>query len=118
MYYRSKNNNSEIEHNLWAATPVELSYLRGKGNHLLELGLGVTPLLQNGRETNDAQAKFWEVLPVVRIGYRYQRREGGIFYKAGFTPMAELASKRYINYRKKTIFIPWIGLAIGYTLKY
>lgn len=118
MYYRSGKSDSESTYGLWVATPLELSYLRGKKNHFLELGLGLTPLLQNAYEIpSNHEVKFWEVVPTARIGYRYQRRVGGIFYKVGFTPIAGLPSNKSYYYRDKTVFTPWFGLAIGYTLQ-
>lgn len=99
--------------------PVEFSYLRGHKNNFLELGIGVTPIYDHYPPTRELIS-----MAVIRIGYRYQKREGGIFYKFGFTPLAgaiidcnEDRSTRYeFEYLEKFGY-PLIGAAIGWTLK-
>jgi len=44
----------------------------------------------------------------IRIGYRYQKPNGGLFYKIGFTP---LLSKSYPIFGEGFSIIPWAGLA-------
>ena len=73
------------------AVPLELSGLIGNGNHHLELGLGVTPHLATSLdfnpETSELEDKvvFGSLIPL-RIGYRYQKPEGGFFFRVGYTP--------------------------------
>ncbi|MBN2893614.1 MAG: hypothetical protein JXL97_17210 [Bacteroidales bacterium] len=45
-----------------------------------------------------------------RLGYRYQKRIGGFFFKAGFTPLLlkDVLSNKYS-------LSPWAGLAIGWS---
>ncbi len=61
-----------------AAIPLELSYLRGRKNHHLEFGLGVTPLYEFfqrvERDQNQALLINTALLYSSRIGYRYQKK--------------------------------------------
>lgn len=109
MYYREKLNYLENNYSQKVAVPVELSYLRGKENHYLELGLGITPWHENYKDFHESQINQVDLLPYTRLGYRYQKRDGGIFFKAGLTPMVKLKNNQNQNF-------PWGGLAIGYTL--
>lgn len=59
-------------------------------------------------------------MPVLRIGYRHQKREGGLFYKVGLTPLAGFVfdvRKNSNNTNPENFAYPWIGAAIGWTLK-
>ncbi len=96
--------------------PLELTYCKGRETHFLELGLGVTGIYDSygGRYAEGI------LLAVARIGYRHQKREGGLFYKAGFTPMYGTIYPLKVGYRgpyDERIILPMVGLAVGYTLK-
>ncbi|WP_242928593.1 hypothetical protein [Pontibacter vulgaris] len=115
MYYSTVSGGVKGERTVWLAAPLEVSYLRGRGDHFMELGIGLTPLYQEYPEQDVMmQKKEIVLLPVGRLGYRYQQRKGGMFYKAGFTPMAQFNNERNLGRSK---FLPWFGLAVGYTLK-
>ena len=119
MYYRTELNYLDNNHSLDVAVPIEVSYLRGKENHYLELGIGMTPWYENYIsliETPDGtRVKHLAILAFGRLGYRYQKKDGGIFFKLGFTPMVQFNDKVY-KYKDKSVVL-WAGLAIGYTLK-
>jgi len=72
--------------------PVEISAFYGKSNHHLELGMGVTSYLTRSlgfdSETFQTTDKvvFDAAIPL-RIGYRYQKPEGGFFFRVGYTPI-------------------------------
>lgn len=74
------------------AIPLEVSALYGKSNNHLELGFGITSYLDKilaiDSETFELSDKvvFGAVIPV-RIGYRYQKPEGGFFFRIGYTPL-------------------------------
>lgn len=120
MYFRERTNYLDKDYSLDVAVPIELSYLRGKGNHYLEFGLGMTPWYENYislMETLDGtHIKHIGVVGFSRLGYRYQKRDGGIFFKAGFTPMIQFKDKVY-KYNDDISIMEWAGLAVGYTLK-
>ena len=60
--------------------PFGVNYLYGRFNSHLELGLGSTIY------TIDSESESFEGLlaPGLRIGYRYQKADGGMFFRAGF----------------------------------
>ncbi len=84
--------------------PITAHYLLGKGNSRLELGAGLVVLTGKadlgGVSTSDAT-----VLGTGVFAYRFQKPDGGVFFKAGFTPLFQGGT-----------FIPWFGISIGYTL--
>jgi len=103
--------------------PLEVSYLLGKGNHHFELGLGFTPIYDtyprydyDGRQYAGQEVVL---IGVARIGYRHQKREGGLFYRAGFTPLhGTIYNLLYREVSRNSSFTyPMVGFAIGYTLK-
>lgn len=51
---------------------------------------------------------------ILRYGYRFQKPEGGMFYKIGFTP---LITKSVPIFGENFTFIPWGGISIGWTFK-
>ena len=73
------------------AIPLELTAFYGKSKHHLEMGFGVVPYLDAGSfldsETLEFKDKvvFGTAMPL-RVGYRYQKPEGGFFFRVGFTP--------------------------------
>jgi hypothetical protein len=103
--------------------PMEISYLRGRNNHHLELGLGFTPIYDTYLRTDyDGRQYVGQdlvLIGVARVGYRYQKREGGMFYRAGFTPLhGTIHDFVYRERRRDNNFTyPSVGFAIGYTLK-
>ena len=138
------------------ATPVAYNFLFGKKKHHLELGLGITPLfIREGKVTvsrsytdvnNVNQAEnfighrnnyFLYATP--KLGYRFQKPEGGIFYRITLTPPtagisyfgetrggqqdAEFKKYAEVRYFKSAAMwdgfkiYPWGGISIGWTLK-
>lgn len=90
MWYQGSISNTR-----WLpAIPVELTAYYGKSNHHLELGTGVTSYLGNSIEfdqetfENVDKVVFGAFIPV-RIGYRYQKPEGGFFFRVGYTPIID-----------------------------
>ena len=61
------------------------------------------------------------VMAVARIGYRYQKPEGGFFYKMGFTPLLGALYNADYPERGPLLLAPFayplVGLGFGYTLK-
>jgi hypothetical protein len=59
------------------------------------------------------------LMGVARIGYRHQKREGGLFYKIGFTPLLgtvyDLSNR--LSRPTELFAYPLVGLSLGYTLK-
>jgi len=103
--------------------PLELSYLRGHDRHFLEIEIGATPVYWTyDFDYGPGEEKFkvanFDVMVLPRIGYRYQKPEGGLFFKVGFTPFSNI--KLYTNWPVYPVghtytFPLWGGVAMGYT---
>jgi hypothetical protein len=101
---------------IWLPTvPIEVSAFYGKSNHHLELGMGVTSYLTRSlafdSETfeNIDKVVFDAAIPV-RIGYRFQKPEGGFFFRLGYTPVINLPT----GGRGEWGFDPyWAGISFG-----
>jgi hypothetical protein len=80
---------------LWLPViPLEVSALYGKSNHHLELGLGFTSYLGRTLDINSETFEFSEKVVFdafipLRVGYRYQKPEGGFFFRVGYTPIID-----------------------------
>ena len=130
------------------ATPISYNYLIGQNKHHLELGLGFTPMFirsgnitasySDGNSNNvtftGSQNMFFSFF-TPKIGYRYQRPEGGFFFRLTFTPpiaginiygntkgQGQSMSDSYNEFFTSAAFFgspvfPWGGLSIGWTLK-
>lgn len=97
------------------AIPLEVSGLIGSGNHHLELGLGLTPHLATSLDFNsetlelEDKVVFDSLIPL-RIGYRYQKPEGGFFFRVGYTPFFKVP----VGGREDWVFTSiFAGLSIG-----
>jgi len=95
--------------------PLEFSALWGRSNHHLEAGVGFTSFLDQGVEldldTYETGTKivFGAILPF-RLGYRYQKPEGGFFYRIGYTPFFNLP----VGGREDWVFTPiFAGVSFG-----
>ena len=90
------------------AVSLEVNGLFGKSNHRLETGIGT--LIGFGFEQTEASmvgetsqgtkivkytpAKEYATLNLTaRVGYRYQNPNGGLFFRAGISPIATVYSK-------------------------
>ena len=114
--------------------PVSYNWLFGKKSHHLELGVGITGMAVKsdfglfGLSTTN---HFYTYL-TPKIGYRFQRPQGGLFLKVTATPMIDLVSfsNEWSNngsLRISSLFsnvlglyypaFPWPGFSIGYTFK-
>lgn len=106
--------------------PLMAYYLIGSGNSKLELGLGANVILQPENQSfsfassEDEEFEGSGVLGTATVGYRYQRAEGGIVFRAGLTPQfgkfvreTLLPSYQYVT-EDVFKFQIWIGISIGY----
>ena len=86
--------------------PVLANYLRGEGKHKLEIGGGIV-LVSLDYTGNVADVDFSlgadGAIPTANLGYRYQKPEGGFFFKASLCPFfAET-------------MVTSVGLGLGYS---
>lgn len=97
------------------AFPLLVNYLKGDGNHLFEAGLGV--LLGHYESTTSTGQTIDDYTFTTLTGslaYRYQRPDGGPFFKVGLTPFYSWAQEEK-SYPEEAGFFPWFGLALGYS---
>ena len=78
----------------WDVTgfPIMLHYLSGSGNHHLDVGLGVAlfSVRLDGREfffKQEISSQGTATVGAGTIGYRYQPKRGGVFFRIGFSPL-------------------------------
>jgi len=90
------------------SVPIQINYLFGKGNSLIELGGGTTFLNSHGN--NNGKTFIFDrvtgFIGTATIGYRYQPQERGINLRIGFVP---------IFYDEGIIAAG--GISVGYTFK-
>jgi len=92
------------------ALSSQIGYLYGC-KRKFEFGFGYSLLLtyEDHPYVVENPQFLYDHLFFLRIGYRYQKAEEGIFYKAAFTPF------HYKDSGFLPLIMPWIGIAIGYT---
>ncbi len=80
----------------------------GRGDHLLELGFGPSFGKNN--------VNRWDLLTLNFVfGYRYQKPQGGLLLRAGFTPVIfldEIQDNAFTVRRNR--LTPKVGVSIGY----
>jgi len=86
--------------------PLMLTRRIGSGNHGLEIGGGVVP----GRTDEGSFVSLTGL-----IGYRFERLQGGMVFRAGFTPIYGLGDEAKAYPEKG--FYPSIGVSIGYAFR-
>lgn len=89
----------------------ECNYLRGKRRHFLELGIGFTYWRVFRVDQHLDQERYINFYLFPRIGYRYQKAEGGMFFRVGFLPGVLL------DWGLEQRLSPFGGVSFGYTLK-
>ena len=124
--------------------PISYNFLFGKKNNKLELGIGLTPVFSRSIATsppssyglfddpysmphNEMFTVYYLAIAVTpKIGYRFQKAEGGFFFKTTLAPFYPVyshtnwTSNKYPNNHRTEKFllneiIPWLGISFGYT---
>lgn len=75
--------------------PLELTAMFGRSKHHLEIGTGLTPYLAPARNRGfDPVFERYRVAANMpfRLGYRYQKKDEGFFFRAAYTPAIEFSS--------------------------
>jgi len=95
--------------------PLEVSGFWGKSKHHLEIGTGITSFLSRSLDFDQESLEtiekvVFDAFIPFRIGYRYQKPQGGFFFRVGYTPFFSPPSGQI----KKWGFEPrYAGLSIG-----
>lgn len=95
--------------------PLEVTALYGKSNHHLEMGFGFTSFLSTSLESVSGTFEFrdkvvYDAFISLRVGYRYQKSEGGFFFRVGYTPIIDFPPSTGGNWS----FNPyWAGVSFG-----
>jgi hypothetical protein len=85
--------------------PLAINSCFGK-NHKLELGVGQTlATIVRARETDFKPKRVLNFHSNFSIGYRYQKKTSGLFFRCAYTPIIEF--NRYFRH--------WAGISIGYS---
>src|SRR5690606_32348583 len=95
--------------------PLEFSGLYGRKNNHLEMGVGITSYLDRTLEIDSETFEFSDKVVFgayipLRVGYRYQKPEGGFFFRVGYTPTIDFPPTTGGNWS----FNPyWAGVSFG-----
>lgn len=90
MEYVTQLTVNEVNYGAAYCITPSANLLFGSSSHHLETGVSVF--------THTSSSTL---IPALRLGYRYQPRNGGFLFRAGLTPLFG--------------FIPWGGVSFGYT---
>ncbi len=91
---------------LWI--PLVVNELFSFTNHHIEIGIGHIFIREASRDMeNNPTTWYWSGAFTGRLGYRYQKPEGRLIIRVGFTPFLEYED----NYRE---FHPSGGVTFGY----
>ena len=90
------------------SSSLQINYLYGDIHHL-ELGAGYTYVASFSNKPT------WGF--PIRIGYRYQKKQGGLFFKAAYTPLI-IRANTFPFIEKNKLFVPYLlfgGIAVGWS---
>jgi hypothetical protein len=93
--------------------PLEVTAMLGRSKHHLEIGTGVSPYLAPATNRGfDPEFERYRVAAIMpfRLGYRYQKKEGGFFFRAAYTPFIEFSSHFNIGTH---FYLLYGGLSMG-----
>ncbi|WP_146260455.1 hypothetical protein [Algoriphagus chordae] len=102
------------------ALPLELSALLGKSKHNFEFGVGLTPYLEADITSSFESGELVQtkgprnlasILPF-RIGYRYQKPEGGLLFRVGYTPFFKFSNSSDEKIEFQAL---QVGLGVGWS---
>lgn len=109
----------------YISIPVSINYTSFKrSSSHLELGVGLAYSYYKDEESNRNCCEREQMLFISRIGYKYQRPQGGFNFKIGLTPTFPLYIMKdrndntdllYEVIKDIEMYLHFIGLALGYT---
>ncbi len=91
---------------------LENNFILLNSPHHLEFGVGVTLHRSYNQLVNDSTKSAWENswFSVLRCGYRYQKHDGGWFFRAALTPVFAQKNAEGFN---PNYFQFWAGFSVG-----
>lgn len=141
-----------LKYQYWGGLTFSYNFLTGQKSHHLELGFGLTLASQYNRKIDCEYSSYDSTGALTnhnrfigtsvdyysyitpKIGYRFQKINGGILIRLTFTPMVFLINRygpiKESPYREEPTYeyfksdaspnyavYPWFGISIGYTFK-
>lgn len=107
--------------------PISYNVLFGKRENHFELGFGLTTMFQEETNVTYNSIDYYRYVrfySVPRIGYRYQKPEGGFFFRIAFTPVISYLdvdrAGAYLEYPTNSynaLPFPLFGVCLGHTHK-
>lgn len=94
-----------------ATFPTGISYLVGREGNYFETGLGVTFMYIKDNSIDlfndeDTEEPHFGIFPTGTLGYRYQPKQNGLFFKIAFTPFVNTLTHK---------IVPLGGISFGYS---
>jgi hypothetical protein len=114
-------------------SPLSYHLIIGKRSSHLDLGIGLTGLYYKGAgwyhdgfcTSSSPDIRSFKSYIVPSISYRFQKNNGGLFFKMSYSPMFSFYQTNNLNFigrsnknkffEKKENLILWPGLSLGYT---
>ncbi|SDC87018.1 hypothetical protein SAMN04488104_100828 [Algoriphagus faecimaris] len=117
MLYRKGS--ERIFNQYWVPViPLELSAFIGRSDHHLELGAGFFALrnrtysFDETYPNNVREQIHWDQNILARLGYRYQKPEGGFFFRISYTPTVAFSNSDAAE--NQVSFVPFgMGVSLG-----
>jgi hypothetical protein len=118
---RYRNEDVRISPGFWVPTfSTEITALWGKSKGHLEFGTGFVVnrnkqfIFDQDFPRNIRERQYWGKTIVPRIGYRFQKPDGGLFFRAAYTPWIDF--NNFEGAEEKVDFNPYgIGLSLGWS---
>lgn len=100
--------------------PISINITTGVNKLHFEFGFGMTynaGLIQEGISLGDYSevSSLKAIYTTVRIGFKYQKPNGGIFLRAGLTPMYRIKTIEELNNVTVSRLMPLLGVGVGYS---
>lgn len=98
---------------LWM--PIGINEILSFGNHHVEAGVGIVPVRSPSPLMEiDNTYSPWSAFLSARLGYRYQKPDGKLLFRVGFTPLAE-GNLRNLGKGFDLNIYPLVGVSFGYS---
>jgi hypothetical protein len=97
------------------AFPLTFGKIFGKRNHHLEINGGLLAANYAQIQSDNTVIRFNTILGTGFMGYRYQKPDKRMFYRAGFAFLwRSIYQEDQRSDQPNNKFIPWAGISIGY----